>query len=129
MATGMLTDRSIREVTMPAAMQIQLKQYTEQLRTVYKDHLKAVILYGSYARGDYREDSDVDIMILLDLSDMEIKDYRHELSGLTYDFNMDYDLDIKPIAKNIDHFEKWSGVYPFYSNVNQEGVRLFGAAS
>lgn len=33
---------------------------------------KKVILYGSYARGDYRDDSDIDIMILLDLSDMDI---------------------------------------------------------
>nr|DAV15788.1 MAG TPA: hypothetical protein [Caudoviricetes sp.] len=38
-------------------------------------------------------------MILLDLSDMDIKQYRHELSGETFDFNMDHDLDIKPIAK------------------------------
>lgn len=29
-----------------------------------------MILYGSYARGDYTEDSDIDIMVLLDLSDM-----------------------------------------------------------
>ena len=57
-------------------------------------------MYGSYARGDYRDDSDIDIMILLDLSDMDIKQYRHELSGETFDFNMDHDLDIKPIAKS-----------------------------
>ena len=62
-------------------------------------------MYGSYARGDYRDDSDIDIMILLDLSDMDIKQYRHELSGETFDFNMDHDLDIKPIAKSQQHFQ------------------------
>ena len=59
-----------------------LDQYTEVLRKVYGSHLKTVILYGFYARGDYRADSDIDIMILLDLSDMDIKQYRHELSGI-----------------------------------------------
>lgn len=113
---------------MPNAMLILLQQYTEQLKMVYGRHLKTVILYGSYARGDFRPDSDIDIMILLDIDDMEIKDYRHQLSGLTYDFNMDNDVDIKPIAKSQEHFNKWIGAYPFYSNIVNEGVTLFGAA-
>lgn len=43
-------------------------------------------------------------------------------------FNMDHDLDIKPIAKSEEHFEKWVVNYPFYANVNREGVVLYGAA-
>lgn len=113
---------------MPATIQSLLKRYTEELEKIYGVHLKSVILYGSYARGDYNEDSDIDIMILLDLTDLDIKTYRHELSGLTYDFNMDYNLDIKPIAKNEEHFKKWMDAYPFYENVNKEGVKLFDAA-
>lgn len=113
---------------MPTTIETLLKRYIEALTQIYGTHLKSVILYGSYARGDYTKDSDIDIMILLDLTDMEIKKYRHELSGLTYDFNMDHDIDIKPIAKNEEHFQKWVNVYPFYSNVEKEGVKLFDAA-
>lgn len=113
---------------MPVMTSNLVKQYVELLCKIYGEHLKTVILYGSYARGDYTEDSDIDIMVLLDLDEMEIKKYRHELSGMTYDFNMDYDLDIKPIAKNKEHFYKWAGVYPFYSNIENEGVTLFDAA-
>ena len=53
---------------------------------------------------------------------------RDRVSDFTYDFNMDYDVDIKPIAKNQEHFNKWVEVYPFYSNVASEGVKLFDAA-
>ncbi len=113
---------------MPTVTSDLVKQYVELLSKIYGDHLKTVILYGSYARGDYTEDSDIDIMVLLDLSDMDIKKYRHELSGMTYDFNMDYDLEIKPIAKNKEHFNKWVDVYPFYANIEREGVKLFDAA-
>ena len=110
---------------MPVTIKMLLDQYTEILRKIYGNHLKTVILYGSYARGDYKADSDIDIMILLDLSDMDIKQYRHELSGETFDFNMDHDLDIKPIAKSQQHFQNWVDVYPFYANVKKEGVKLF----
>lgn len=113
---------------MSVTIETLLKRYIEALTQIYGTHLKSVILYGSYARGDYTKDSDIDIMILLDLTDMEIKKYRHELSGLTYDFNMDHDIDIKPIAKSEEHFQKWVSAYPFYSNVEKEGVKLFDAA-
>ena len=83
---------------------------------------------GTYARGDFHPDSDIDIMILLDLSDIDIKKYRHQLSDMTFDFNMDYDVDIKPIAKSEEHYRKWVDNYPFYSNVNREGVRLYVTA-
>ena len=101
---------------------------TKFIGPVHRNFAEKVILYGSYARGDYRDDSDIDIMILLDLSDMDIKQYRHELSGETFDFNMDHDLDIKPIAKSQQHFQNWVDAYPFYANVEKEGVKLFEAA-
>ena len=47
---------------------------------------------------------------------------------MTYDFNMDHDLDIKPIAKSEAHFNKWIVNYPFYANIHREGVVLYGAA-
>lgn len=87
-----------------------------------------MILYGSYARRDFRPGSDVDIMILLDMSDLELKLYSQKLSYMTYDFNLDNDLDIKPIAKSESHFKKWIANYSFYANIHKEGVVLYGAA-
>lgn len=113
---------------MPQIMQDLITLYVEQIKDVYGSHLRQVILYGSYARGDYSKDSDVDIMILLDISDMEIKAYFDKLTDMTFDFNMNYDIDIKPIAKNEEHFKKWVVNYPFYANVYKEGVTLYGAA-
>ncbi len=105
-----------------------LKQYVNNLKEIYDQHLKAVILYGSYARGDYREDSDIDIMILLNIKDLEIENYGHQLSDMTFDFNMDNDVDIKPIAKYDEHFRYWLKAYPFYANVERERIKLYEAA-
>ena len=104
-----------------------LKNYTEGIQRIYGKSLDAVILYGSYARGDYTEDSDIDIMILVDLSDDEIRSRGHMLSDLTFDYNFDNDLEIMPIVKNLDHFNKWLRAYPFYNNVKKEGVELYAA--
>ena len=57
---------------MPKIMQNLIEQYVEAVKKIYGSHVRQIILYGSYARGDYREDSDVDIMILVDMSDLEL---------------------------------------------------------
>jgi len=115
-------------IVMPQAMRNLIEQYISEIKKIYGSHLQKVILYGSYARGDFRTDSDVDIMILLDLTDSDLKAYSRELSYMTYDFNLDNNLDIKPIAKNEEHFRKWVVNYPFYASINNEGVVLYGAA-
>lgn len=112
----------------PKTVQTLLNEYMDQLKSIYGHHLKTVILYGSYARGDFTKESDIDLMILLDMDDLDIKEFRHSLSDITYDFNTDYELDIRPIAKSIDHYRKWVDAYPFYANIEKEGVKLFDAA-
>ena len=113
---------------MPNAIQNLIEQYVEEIKKIYGSNLCKIILYGSYARGDFRPDSDVDIMILLYISDLELKVYSQQLSYMTYDFNLDNGMDIKPIAKSEAHFRKWLDDYPFYANINKEGVVLYGAA-
>lgn len=113
---------------MPQIMESLIEQYITEIKKLYGVHLRKVILYGSYARGDFRPDSDVDILILLDISDLELKTYSQQLSYMTYDFNLDNDLDIKPLAKSEAHFKKWVVHYPFYANIDKEGVVLYGAA-
>ncbi len=112
---------------MPQALNEMLKRYVDDVRGLYGSRLKAVILYGSYARGDFRPDSDIDIMILVDLADEEIRKKGHRLSDITFDYNFDYDLEIMPIVKNLEHFNKWIQSYPFYYNIKKEGVELYAA--
>lgn len=113
--------------TMPQNLNVILKKYVKDIQQLYGNKLKTVLLYGSYARGDFRADSDIDIMILVDLSEQEILKKGHVLSDITFDYNFNDDLKIMPIVKNLDHFNKWLRAYPFYYNVKREGIELYAA--
>ena len=113
---------------MPMTIQTLLSDYLAEIQKIYGFHLKNVILYGSYARGDYTVDSDIDIMILVDLSDEEIDKYSDELAEVGFEYNVVHGIWMMPVVKNIVHFKKWSAVYPFYYNVEREGVSLYDAS-
>ena len=66
-----------------------LSRYLSVVQNIYGNLLKRVVLFGSYARGDYHEDSDVDIMIFLDVEPQNERDNIHQLLDVTFDFNMD----------------------------------------
>ena len=104
-----------------------LKQYTDAVKKIYGPLLSKIILYGSYARGDYHEDSDVDIMILLDVPPQDERKQLDDVSTATSDFNMEHDMYVMPMLKSVRTFKKWETVDPFFKNVNHEGVVLFGA--
>ena len=51
---------------MPKRIEELLRAYRGELETATGYRVKKVILYGSYARGDFRPDSDIDVMVLVD---------------------------------------------------------------
>ncbi len=113
---------------MPQTIQNLIKQYVSSIKNIYGKHIKQIILYGSYARGDFREDSDIDIMVLVDLSETQIDVYSDELSELGFEYNVNHDIWFMPVVKNAKHFDYCRSVYPFYSNVVKEGILLYEAA-
>ncbi len=82
------------------------------------------ILYGSYARGDYSEFSDIDVMLLVSLTADQIKEISDQISDLAFDYMMKYGADISPVITNTDHFNYWVDNLPYYRNIRDEGVRL-----
>lgn len=102
-----------------------LREYIKIIKNVYGDELLKVILYGSYARGDFDEESDVDLMILIDSSPKEERKKIYALIDEAYEIILDSELDIQPIVKSIYTFEKWKVTLPFYKNVEKEGEVLY----
>lgn len=109
---------------MPENISKSIKQLLNLITEVFGERAIKVILYGSYARGDYRENSDIDVMILTDLVDDELIEYRDRLWDLAYDIELENNVILSPMVKNIDKFNYWLEALPFYMNVQKEGVVL-----
>ena len=107
---------------MPKQIENLLQAYRNELSNILDSHIKKVILYGSYARGDFDKDSDIDIMILVDFDDLKM--CEDKIIDLTYDFNLEHGTEIMPVVQNINHFEHWKNAYMFYNNVSREGVPI-----
>lgn len=82
------------------------------------------MLYGSYARGDFDDDSDIDIMILADIDPHEANRVDRELTCLASRLDLEYDVCLSLTVKDRHTFDAWSEIVPFYQNVNREGVLL-----
>ena len=103
-----------------------IDEFIENVNKILENRVKKIILYGSYARGDYNNSSDIDIMILTDLQDEELIQYRDKVWDFAYDVEWEnnFDITLSPLVKNIDRFNYWLNAMPFYMNVQKEGVIL-----
>ena len=109
---------------MPVHILDIMQEFAKSVRKMLGNSLDSVIVYGSYARGDYSELSDIDVMLLVSLGEEEIKKISDQISDLAFDFMMKYGVDISPVITNTDHFNYWVDNLSYYRNVRDEGVRL-----
>ena len=107
------------------ALQI-LSEVYEACKPFFKNKLRDVYLYGSYARGDYHKESDVDILVSVDLEPTEISEYRQSIAAIASDLSLKHDITISVTMKSAMQFHKYMNVIPFYKNVIEEGIR-YGA--
>lgn len=111
---------------MPDKVRNIVYQFSQQMKSLFGSHLVQVILYGSYARGDYRDNSDVDVMILVDLPEDKIKKIENDVYDIAFEIEMDTGIDISPVIKSNAQYEYWADVLPYYRNVREEGVVVSG---
>ncbi len=111
---------------MPETVSNVISKFSLQMKTLFGETLSKIIVYGSYARGDYKENSDIDIMVLVKLSEAEIKKIENDVYDIAFEFEMDTGIDISPIIKSEAQYEYWVDVLPFYRNVKKEGIVVSG---
>ena len=98
--------------------------YTQSLNDELGENLKAVILFGSCARGDHKTDSDIDVFVLVEDDRQDIK---KSLDRIANKYSWDYDTIICDITRTTDHYKKhyWETLF---QNIRAEGRSYYGMA-
>ena len=101
-----------------------LTKISQTAKSTFQDKLDSVILYGSYARGDYDNDSDIDILVLADIPREHIFKYKPYLIHLSSQLGLEYDILITITIRDLDTYNKYLNAVPFYQNIKKEGVPI-----
>lgn len=115
------------EPSLDMELKIILTELSHMLQNVYREKLKAVILYGSVARGTATDNSDIDIMVLVDGTNQELRTFEDQLSDVSTDISLKYFKVFSIIDVSYHEYTEWKEASPFYRNVSKEGVVLYAA--
>ena len=101
-----------------------VKCFAEEARKIYGSKLQKIILYGSCVRGDFKIDSDIDILVLLDVPSEEISRERKRILNVSDRLDLDYDVVLAPVFQSRMLYEKYMAVSVYYQNIQIEGVKI-----
>lgn len=85
--------------------------------------LSDAYLYGSYARGDYDRDSDIDILLSVNLPAENLPPCRRVLARINSDLSLKHDVTVSATVRAKSEFQKYSSILPYYKNILKEGIR------
>ena len=96
-----------------------VREFRAELERVYGERLAGVYLYGSYARGDAHDDSDIDVAVVLD-GPVNPSDERRRTLALWADISLDRDCLILPLfISREDHRDT---PFAIHRNIVHDGV-------
>lgn len=91
---------------------------------VYGKDIFKILLYGSYARGDYTEDSDIDIVAIVHGERANIQEKLKDIWDVSSDLELEYEIIISPTVIPYDEFIQHRNDLPYYKNIANEGIEL-----
>ena len=105
-----------------------LNDFVAECRNTFSDKLCDVRLFGSYARGDHNEESDIDIMVILNMGDAEVRKDRQDVCRIAAMLELKHRVTISPVLYGKEEYDARK-TFGFCKNVDKEGVSQYAGQS
>ena len=99
-----------------------LKALRERLEALYGSRLRQMVLYGSKARGESTDESDIDVLVVVENLENPRQACRRIISESS-PIDLEHNVFLSVHAVDAEYFEKAISM-PFYANVRNEGIPL-----
>lgn len=93
-------------------------------RKAYGDDIEAIYLYGSYARGDYDEDSDIDFAAIVKGDPVSLSKKREQILDCTLKMDLELDVITSPMIISSEIFNAYKDEGGYYGNIFKEGKKI-----
>ena len=101
-----------------------INEYISEIKKILGADLKRAVIYGSYARGEYEEESDIDIALFTLKKPEEFYLLINKISELTFEYNVKYEIILSPVFQNIIDYNRMLRVVPYYQSIQKEGILI-----
>jgi len=115
---GELAAKKIKHLD--TADQRALQEFVAYLKRSINAQVESVALFGSKARGDSKQDSDIDVLVILSQEDREL---RREILKRAARLSLKYDVLLSPRVIGAERWEQMRG-FSLYHNIQQEAASL-----
>lgn len=98
------------------------KGIVQEYRKVYGEAIDNTLLFGSYARGEENEDSDIDIVAIVHGERLILQEQLKKVWDVSAELGLEDDVIISPVVIPFDEYEKYKDILPYYNNISKEGL-------
>lgn len=102
------------------------EELIQGLTGIFQNNISMIILYGSAARDEMTNESDVDIAIIIK-NKMDNQTQKRFIRWAA-DMDIRYEKVFSIVDIQEDNMKKWESVLPFYQNIRKDGIVLWKAA-
>lgn len=97
-------------------------QIVEAYRDIYGQSIKNIVMYGSFARGDFDDESDIDFAAIVVGERQELQKKLEEVWDKASDIGLENDAVVSPVVIPYEEFLEYKDKLPYYRNIDKGGI-------